>query len=341
MLLPLKYTSWDLGRVNGLTILAGDIGATKTNLALYRVVNRQLMEISKMKFISQQFPEPGMMVKEVLKGWSKPDRVCIGVPGPVINGKTKLTNLNWEIDEQLLSKEIGLNNLCLVNDLEAMAYGLALLPETDCVVVQKGISGQAGNAAIIAPGTGLGEAGLYYDGSVYHPFATEGGHCDFAPRTKLDIELLNHLQEQFGHVSWERLICGPGIFNIYKFFRDVISINEPAWLNGLLEKGDYPAVISSNINASELCYKTMEYFIRYLAYESSNLALKFKAIGGLFIGGGIAPQILELFKVFRFDNSFCQSGRLNYLLENVPVKVIKNTEAPLLGAAYFGIHQQL
>lgn len=181
----------------------------------------------------------------------------------------------------------------------------------DIAVIHAGDEVPVGNAAVIAPGTGLGEAGLYWDGNYYHPFATEGGHSDFAPRNEFDFEMYTFLQKKFGHVSRERLICDPGIVNIYHFLREEKKWEEPEWLKGKV-------------------------FIRYLAYESANLAFKLKATGGLFIGGGIAPQIVSLFENSSFYSSFCQSGRLNYLLEKIPVKIILNTKTALLGAAFYG-----
>jgi glucokinase len=185
----------------------------------------------------------------------------------------------------------------------------------------------------------LGEAGLFWDGNYYHPFATEGGHCDFAPRNNFDFELYSFLQKKFGHVSWERLVCGPGIVNIYQFLRDEKKRNEPEWLKEKLNGEDEAAVISGHSKQSEICNETMQLFVRYLAYESANLVIKLKATGGLFIGGGIAPQLITLFQDNAFYSSFCQSGRLNYLLEKVPVKVILNPKTALLGAAYVGSNQ--
>ncbi|HRQ50625.1 MAG TPA: glucokinase, partial [Agriterribacter sp.] len=184
-----------------------------------------------------------------------------------------------------------------------------------------------------------GEAGLYWDGAWFHPFATEGGHADFAARSSFDFELYTFLQQLFGHVSWERLVCGPGIVNIYRFLRDVKKMEEPAWLTQKMHGADMPAVISEHAGESTLCKTTMEHFVRYLAYESANLVLKLNATGGLFIGGGIAPQIIPLLDNDAFYTSFRQSGRLNFLLEKVPVKLILNTKAALLGAAYYAATQ--
>ncbi|MEO8773598.1 MAG: glucokinase, partial [Gelidibacter sp.] len=177
---------------------------------------------------------------------------------------------------------------------------------------------------------------LYFDGKLYHPFATEGGHTDFASRDKTDFELYEFLQNKFGHVSYERLISGPGIFNIHQFLKEEKKLEEPAWLSDEINKGDAAAVISNHVEQSPLCDETMRLFVRFLAHESANLVLKMKATGGLFIGGGIAPQIIPLFEKYQFNNSFLDSGRMNHLLEKVTVSIILNTKTAMLGAAYYG-----
>jgi glucokinase len=264
-----------------------------------------------------------------------PDAVCLAVAGPILDGKAVLTNLHWEIDQQEITRRFGTGNIFLINDLEANAYGLAMLDEKDLSVIHHVSAVSGGNAAIIAPGTGLGEAGLYWDGKYYHPFATEGGHSDFAPRNETGFELLCYLQKKFGHISWERLVCGPGIFNIYQFLKDEKKIEEPGWLKEKMNTGDAASVISEHAGSSPLCDETMKYFFRFLAQESANLVLKLKATGGLFIGGGISPKLAPMFARYNFYSSYCDSGRLNFLLEKVPVKLILNNKAALLGAAFY------
>lgn len=319
-----------------ITVLAGDIGGTKTNLALFSMSGDQLTPLKEASYKSQDFESFTRIADHFLKGATLPEAICIGVAGPVLGGKVKLTNLVWEIDGHEIADHLGVAEVQLINDLEAMAYGLAMLSNKDAKLVHEGMKDASGNAAVIAPGTGLGQAGLFWDGQFYHPFATEGGHCDFAPRNQMDFDLYEFLQYEFGHVSWERLVCGPGIFNIYRFLREVMKLKEPAWLTQKLSEGDAPAVISKNVDNSELCKETMQLFIRYLAFESANLVLKMKATGGLFIGGGIPPQIIRLFGEYQFNQFFLGSGRMNLLLEKVPVKIILNPKAGLLGAAYYG-----
>lgn len=338
MLLPLYKSEENILKDKTTHVLAGDVGATKTNLAFFRMEGRNMILLNEAQFKSNAYRDFIEMVDAFARDIHPiPDSVCFGVAGPVLNGHAKLSNIDWEIDSAELSSHFKIKNVHLINDLEATAYGLEMLNETDVAVIHKGDEATAcGNAAVIAPGTGLGEAGLYWDGIYYHPFATEGGHSDFAPRTGFDFELYSFLKKKFGHVSWERLVCGPGIVNIYQFLRDEKKREEPGWLKEEIIKGDAAAVISRYESESEICKETMHFFIRFLAYESANLVLKLKATGGLFIGGGIAPQIVPLFEKNDFHTSFCQSGRLNYLLKKVPVKIILNPKTALLGTAFYG-----
>jgi len=336
MLLPFNKSKESKSSGKNTIVLAGDIGATKTNLALFNVEEDHVTPLQGAQYKSHDYENIIDLTDAFIRDLPLPVSICFGVAGPVLNGHAKLSNINWDINSAELSNHFKVKNVQLINDLEATAYGLAMLNEIDVVMLHKGNDAPVGNAAVIAPGTGLGEAGLYWDGNYYDPFATEGGHSDFAPRNEFDFELYTFLQKKFGHVSWERLVCGPGIVNIYQFLRDEKNREEPGWLKEKFINDDAAAVISQHAIQSEICKETMQLFIRFLAYESANLVLKLKATGGLFIGGGIAPQIVSLFENDAFYSSFCQSGRLNYLLEKVPVKIILNTKTALLGAAFFG-----
>ena len=338
MQLPLPFSSQGLVYGRSQMVLAGDLGGTKTNLALFRIEGNQIQAIKEARYSSQEFNSLEPIILDFLKGLPPPDAACLGVAGPVLDGKVELTNLGWEIDSNALAAGTGLAEVSLLNDLEATAFGLALLQSKDTVLIHRGSAAANGNIAVIAPGTGLGEAGLLWNGDFYQPFATEGGHCDYAPRTKQDFALFEYLQPKFGHVSWERLVCGPGIHNIYQFLRDENQWTEPGWLAESFAESDPAAVISKNIEKSELCKQTIQLFIRYLAFESANLILKMKATGGLYIGGGIAPRLVPLFEEYGFNDSFIGSGRMNQLLEQVPVCIILNTKTALLGAAFFGLH---
>ena len=338
MQLPLPFSSQGSVYGRSQVVLAGDLGGTKTNLALFRIEGEQLQTVKEAQYPSQEFKSLEPIINDFLKGFSLPDAACIGVAGPVLDGKVELTNLGWEIDSSALAAGTGLPEVSLINDLEATAFGLALLEPKDTLLIHRGSAAATGNIAVIAPGTGLGEAGLLWNGEFYQPFATEGGHCDYAPRTKLDFDLYEYLLARFGHVDWERLVSGPGIHNIYQFLRDENKGAEPGWLAESIAAGDPAAVISKNIGKSEICKLTVQLFIRYLAFESANLILKMKATGGLFIGGGIAPRLIHLFEDYRFNNSLIGSGRMDELLGKVPVSIILNTKTALLGAAFYGLH---
>ncbi|MDP4261370.1 MAG: glucokinase [Bacteroidota bacterium] len=323
-----------------VTVLAGDIGATKTNLALFEFNNTEPVILYEAQFHSANFKDVTAILQQFLANQKKPGRISLGVAGPVIDEKAMITNLHWEIDSGRIREKCGIEEVRLINDLEALAYGLAGLGTTDCTTLLKGKKNMPGNIAVIAPGTGLGEAGLYWDGEFYHPFATEGGHCDFAPRCGLDIELYSYLEEKFGHVSWERLVSGPGICNIYEFLRDIKKRKQPRWLEEKLSHGDTAATISQYASKGEcpVCNETMTMFLCYLAEESANLALKFKATGGIFIGGGILPKIRYLVDRNIFAGNFCRAGRLQTLLERIPVKIVLNDKTALRGAAFYGAY---
>lgn len=339
-MLPLFLNQSKLNE-DGTTVLAADVGATKTNVGLFRIEQNQLVTLREVTFPSQHFKSVNEILDLFLKDVSLPQILSLAVAGPVINNKANITNLLWKIERDEIASHVGVPDLYLINDLEATAFGLVMLTAKDTVIIHKGSENPIGNAAVIAPGTGLGEAGLFWDGKFYYPFATEGGHSDFAPRNSFDFALYEYLQNKLEHVSWERVVSGQGISNIYQFLRDEKKREEPEWLSIKIQQGELPAVISQNVERSELCKETMQLFIRFLAFESANLVVKLKATGGLFIGGGIAPQNIRLFEQFKFNDCFCSSGRLNFLLKKVPVKVILNPKAALLGAAFYGARKSL
>jgi len=253
-----------------------------------------------------------------------------------MDGKANMTNISQVLDSKQVSLALNNTPAYFINDLEAAAFGLSQLNPEDFKTISKGKQDAAGNIAVIAPGTGLGEAAAYWDGTNHHPFATEGGHCDFAARNQADFELLNYLSEKHTHVSWERLISGQGIVNIFEFLQTKKQTKIPGWLQAQLINEDAAKAISSNAQHIDVCRETMQLFFRYLANEAANLSLKTKATGGLFIGGGIIPQVLPLLDKNLFMQHFTGFGRLKSMLEEIPVKIILNTKAALLGAAVFG-----
>jgi glucokinase len=326
----------------GITVLAGDVGGTKTNMAFFRATQNSVDLIKEATYHSADYHSFIEIIKKFLSENNEPlpDRICSGVAGPVVNGKVKITNLAEELDAADIRKETGVEDVSLLNDLEATAYGLAALSKDDLITLHDGDVSVKGNIAVIAPGTGLGEAGLYWDGNAYHPFPTEGGHCDFCPRTDLDIELLHFLQAKYGIASYERLVAGPGIHDTYLFLKEVRKKAEPGWLTKALAEEDPSAVISQAgvQEKDETCIETRELFVRYLARESSNLVLKMKATGGLFIGGGIPPKIAPLLQKENFIKNYFDCDRMQSLLETAPVHIITKDKTALLGAAYYGAY---
>jgi len=321
----------------GATLLAADVGGTKTALAWVEIRAGEIAIIRESVYPSKQFPTLLHVIQAFMADATLPERLSIAFAGPVHEGKAHATNLGWDIDIRQLSLETGIPQVFLINDLEAEAYGLAALKEEDLITIYAGDASPKGNAAILAPGTGLGEAGMYWDGSALHPFATEGGHTDFAPRNAFDWELLQYLQQKYGHVSWERVLSGPGICNIYDFLRDVKHWEEPAWLQENMKNQEPGAAIGSGaLEGCPICVETLQVFARYLAVEASNLALKLNATGGVFIGGGIPPKIWNASLQTIFLEHYLQVGRLRPLMELVPVHIVLNTKAVLLGAAYYG-----
>jgi glucokinase len=334
---PLLRFSRQINGAKAKVALAADIGATKTDMALVEFRDNVVVIIAEKKYHSRDYTGIEPVLEDFLKMTQKPERLCLGVAGPVLEGQAKMANLGWVVDRTAVARRFEIPQVSLINDLEATAYGLAMVGKKGIHVVHAGNRDTQGNAAVIAPGTGLGEAGIYCEQGSYFPFATEGGHGDFAPRDEFDFRLHSYLREKFGHVSWERLISGPGIVNIYNYLRDSGQEEEPVWLSEKCKSGDAPAIISAEVNSSKLCRRTMELFIRYLAFESANLVLKFKATGGLIIGGGIAPQIVSMLDEAQFFSSFRQMGRLEYMMDKIPVSIIMNAKAALLGSAYYAL----
>jgi glucokinase len=266
------------------------------------------------------------------------ERACFGIAGPVQGGRVITPNLPWVVDSAPLARELGLPQVRLINDLEANAYGIAALAPGDFVTLNGGAPEAAGNCAVISVGTGLGEAGLYWDGRTHHPFACEGGHADFSPRDELDTEFFHHLRaklKEFAHVSYERVLSGPGLREIYEFLRDVKGGEEPEWLRRAMLEGDPSAAISTAAleDRSELCARALDMFVSFYGAEAGNLALKIMAIGGVYLGGGIAPRIIHKLQDPLFMAAFTAKGRMRSLMKSMPVRVIMKDTAALLGAA--------
>lgn len=320
-------------------ILAGDIGGTNTLLALFEYGEKRLRLVAEDGFASSDYDSLDEIIRIFLEIDSgKVSGACFGVPGPVQNGNAELPNLPWIVECRSLREVLGNNHVWLINDLEANAYGLNELTDVDFFVLNQGEANPDGNAAIISAGTGLGEAGIHNREGRLIPFATEGGHADFAPRNEFEIELLRYLLEKFEKVSFERVVSGQGLVNIYEFLRDTNKAHEPEWLAlEIANQNDPAAVISNNALAgkSKICEQTLDIFISLYGAEAGNLALKMLATNGVYVGGGIAPKVLPAFKTNAFVESFTNKGRMSSLLEKIPIRIVLNDKAALLGAAHY------
>jgi glucokinase len=316
-------------------ILAGDIGGTNARLAYFQPQNGKLRLVSERVFPSREYSELGEIVSKFLEGAAtRPDVACFGIAGPVHNGRVETSNLPWVIEQSRLAKQIQLPATVLINDLEANAWGIGALNPQDLLPLNQ-VAPSAGNQAVIAPGTGLGEAGLFWNGSQHQVFACEGGHADFAPQGELQIELLEFLASRYGHVSYERVLSGPGLVNVYEFLRGKGCGDEPAGFSAQLAQADPAAVISrAALNGTnQLAEQALDLWTSVYGAEAGNLALKAMATGGIFLGGGISPKILPKLTGPLFMRAFLEKGRLRPLLESIPVQVITNDKAGLLGAA--------
>ncbi|HLB33766.1 MAG: glucokinase [Verrucomicrobia bacterium RIFCSPHIGHO2_12_FULL_41_10] len=325
-------------------ILAGDLGGTNFRVALFRFVDEksnQLERLRSERLHSTRFNSFQEAVQTFLNNGEIPGTIvtaCFGVPGPNIGGIVHATNLNWLIDVAALPGLLGIPRVSILNDLEATALGIAELDHSDFFLLQAGAGSRAGNQCVIAPGTGLGEAGLFWDGHRHLPWASEGGHADFAPTDDIQMALLEFLHKEYGRVSFERVVAGMGITNIYRFLRDTGRGKENPAVATKMLTGDINAIIDhhSRDGSCSLCRDTMNIFTRILGAEAANLALKTMARGGVFLAGGIPPLILEHLQKPLFLESFLNKGRMRNLLASMPLSVVLNDETALLGSARCG-----
>lgn len=327
-------------------ILAGDIGGTSTRLAFFQVVGDRLVQIESEKFSSRAYNGLDAIVKEFLQHHpNKVEHAAFGIAGPVYKERVETTNLPWVVDAARLASELVTGSVSLLNDLEANTYGIFELTPNDFAVINPGTPVDGGNIGVISAGTGLGESGAIWDGSRFVVLAGEGGHADFAPRNEEEIELLRYGQKQFGaHVSYERVLSGPGLHFLYQFLRDTGRGTEEDWLRQELRHNDPSAIIGRYglDGKSELCVRALDLFVSIYGAEAGNLALKLMATRGVFIGGGIAPKLLPKLQNGGFMEAFTAKGRFAKGLSAIPVRVLLNDQAALLGAArYAGLQAGL
>jgi glucokinase len=326
-------------------ILAGDIGATHARLAAFETEGNRLQCAVEKVYPSKEHKGLAEIVADFTRTEGIPAQsACFGVAGPVRGGRSKISNLPWIIDSRELATQLKLRTVGLINDLEAFAYGIDALESKDFVTLSEGSGDAEGNTAVVSAGTGLGEAGLYWDGYRHHPFACEGGHTEFAPKNDMEIELLQYLMKKYEnqHVSYERILSGPGIKNIYDFLRDTSKEDEPAWLRDeLAQAPDAPALISqlALANKAAICERTLSVFVSVFGSEAGNCALKFMSTGGVFVAG-IAGKIVSKMKEETFMDAFLSKGRMKTLLQEIPVKIVLNDDSGLIGAARFTLVQK-
>lgn len=318
-------------------ILAGDIGGTKTRLACFTRSGPRLTTVREHVFSSRQYPSFRLVLQDFLKLVAQPiEAACLGVAGPVDDGRCKTTNLPWIVEEGELAALTGTKTVALLNDLESTAFCIAYLEPHEFHVLQAGDLEPHGHRAVIAAGTGLGEAGIFWNGRDWQPFASEGGHADFAPRNELEIDLLRYLMGKFGHVSWERVLSGPGLVSLYEFLCHRYPERVDGQVAAKIAAGDAAAVISQSAldRSCGLCVEALDWFVSLYGSEAGNLALTLMALGGVYIAGGIAPQILPALKQPVFLESMIK-GRFKSLIESIPVRVVLNDQTALWGAAHF------
>jgi len=325
-----------------MQILAGDIGGTNTRLTLYHALaHDRLKPLREATYASTDYPGLEAILSLFLVGLDQPviERACFGIAGPVIDQTCDATNLPWRVSAQRIKETFGFDAAWLLNDLEANAWGIEALPDSDLFPLNSGKPDAQGNRSIVSAGTGLGEAGIYWDGTRYRPFSSEGGHADFSPTSLLEYELFEWLSEQHDHVSWERVVSGPGLENIYRFFSSYRQQAAPNWLQAEMQsKGVAPAISAAALGGRDaLCSESLDLFIELYGREAGNHALKLMATGGVYLGGGIAPRILPRIREGGFLRAFRGKGRMQALMDSMPVRVILNDKAALLGAARFAL----
>lgn len=327
---------------NNLSILAADVGGTKTNIAQFVSQNGKMVLQLEETYTTNHHNSLTEIILDFIKknNFEKPDRISIGAAGPVVNGTCHTTNIKFKIDVTELSRDLQIDKVYLINDLEATAFGMTEMDDEFMVTMRNGNPSIGGHIAILAPGTGLGEACLFWDGKHLRPMPSEGGHSEFAPRTDVEFELVKFLQKTYGEIIvWERLVSGPAIYKIYEFLRDVKGYEEQAWLTQKLAKAkDKSAVISETAMSGlcTTCVLAMEMLVDFMARRANNMVLNYKATGGLILAGGIPPRIYNFINKDKIEESFLKCDEMEPLLAGIPIYLNLNSKTALYGAAYYG-----
>lgn len=327
---------------NNLSIFAADVGGTKTNIAQFVSQNGKMVLKLEETYTTNHHNSLTEIILDFIKknNFEKPDRISIGAAGPVVNGTCHTTNIKFKIDVTELSRDLQIDKVYLINDLEATAFGMTEMDDEFMVTMRNGNPSIGGHIAILAPGTGLGEACLFWDGKYLRPMPSEGGHSEFAPRTDVEFELVKFLQKTYGEIIvWERLVSGPAIYKIYEFLRDVKGYEEQAWLTQkLAEAKDKSAVISETAMSGlcTTCVLAMEMLVDFMARRANNMVLNYKATGGLILAGGIPPRIYNFINKDKIEESFLKCDEMEPLLAGIPIYLNLNSKTALYGAAYYG-----
>ena len=327
---------------NNLSILAADVGGTKTNIAQFVSQNGKMVLKLEETYTTNHHNSLTEIILDFIKknNFEKPDRISIGAAGPVVNGTCHTTNIKFKIDVTELSRDLQIDKVYLINDLEATAFGMTEVDDEFIMTMRNGNPSIGGHIAILAPGTGLGEACLFWDGKYLRPMPSEGGHSEFAPRTDVEFELVKFLQKTYGEIIvWERLVSGPAIYKIYEFLRDVKGYEEQAWLTQkLAEAKDKSAVISETAMSGlcTTCVLAMEMLVDFMARRANNMVLNYKATGGLILAGGIPPRIYNFINKDKIEESFLKCDEMEPLLAGIPIYLNLNSKTALYGAAYYG-----
>jgi glucokinase len=327
-----------------MLILAGDVGGTSTRLAFFEAAGGELTAQAEEHYPSREHKSLTEIVQLFAARYRlSAQRACFGIAGPVLEGRVRTPNLPWTIESAELAGVLGLPGVQLINDLEANTYGIAALKKEDLATLNAGAANPQGAIAVVSAGTGLGESLAYWDGSAHRPLPSEAGHADFAPRSEVEIDLLWYLQDKHGRVSYERVVSGPGLLDIYSFLRDRRYFVEDPAIRAAMQAGGEPAVITRAAldHSCPMCSMALDIFVSVYGAESGNAALRFLATGGVYLGGGIAPRILDRLRGGIFMMAFAAKGRLESLVEKIPVHVILNERTALLGAgraAYLSQH---
>ncbi len=329
---------------NNVSLIAADLREKVTVMGHYKSQNQKVELLTEKSYPTKDFSSFSQLVNQFAADFSLEniDMLSVAVPGPVIAGKSEPLRLKWTLDVDEIIKETNISDVFLVNDLEASAYGLQNVADSDFVTIHNGVTFTPGNVVVLAPGEGLGEAALFWDGQCLRPFATEGGHCEFSPRTNDEVEFYSFLQKIYGIVSWESVLSSGGLFNIYRFLRDVKQQKQPDWLTREIEADNFAeAVIRGAVeNNDRICKMTIDTFLMYLAREANSLVLKMKATGGLYLTGQI-PVMLEKFLTNKkFYKNFIISDKMENILSDIPIYLVKDEKTILNGAALYAAFYQ-